>query len=279
MLFRDGQVCELCLDMKVPWPSVLHGCYRGNRLATGIAATTLSMHRFLKTWNRDVARYIALNEFSRSKFIEGGLPVEKIVIKPNFVSPDPTSGRNDGEFVLYVGRLSEEKGTNLMLSAWHHLNRSVPLVIVGSGPLEVEVVSAATRNPNITYHGWLPREKVLNIMQSAAILVFPSQCYENFPMSIVEAFAVGLPVIATNLGAMQRIVEHNRTGLHFAPHDPQDLAAKINWAFEHPEALRRMRREARKESKYTARENLRQLLSIYDSAIAGCSRGRLAHPK
>lgn len=275
LFFRQGRVCEDCLGKTPPWPGVRHACYRQSRAATATVAAMLTVHRLLRTWQRMVDVYIALTEFARQKFIQGGLPAEKIVVKPNFVHPDPGPREGLGDYALYVGRLSSEKGIQTLLTAWKSLGSGYPLKIVGSGPLHASG-SLRGQSPHIDWLGQQPRETVLQLMKGARILIFPSLVYENFPMSIAEAFAVGLPVIASCLGAMAELVEHGRTGLLFRPGDPEDLADKVAWAWSHPHALAEMGRAARHEyeTKYSAECNYKQLIEIYNLAAKHSSRGK-----
>jgi glycosyltransferase involved in cell wall biosynthesis len=116
-------------------------------------------------------------------------------------------------------------------------------------------------------------------MREARVLIFPSVCYETGPLTVLEAFACGLPVIASNLGSIAERVTHEKTGLLFNPGDPADLARKVRWAFEHPEAIEGMRAAARREfeEKYTAERNYEMLMAIYETAIANAKReGRAA---
>jgi len=274
LLYRDGHVCEDCLG-RLPWRGVVHGCYRDSRAASAVVASMLTVHRLLGTWTRKVDMYIALTEFARQKFIEGGLPADKIAVKPNFVHPDPGLGEGQGGFALFVGRLSQEKGLDTLLAAWERLQGRVPLKIVGDGPLASEVAVAAERLEGVEWLGRKPREEVLGLMKQASFLVLPSKVYENFPMTIAEAFATGLPVVASNLGAMATLIDNERTGLHFQPGDPEDLAAKIEWLLSHPEALDQMRKEARAEyeAKYTAERNYQLLIEIYARAIENARKG------
>ncbi|BBM69084.1 glycosyl transferase family 1 [Rhodothermus marinus] len=269
LLMREGRVCEECVGRAVPWPGVLHGCWRGSRLQTSVVAAMLTLHRAMKTWTEQVDCYIALTEFARRKFIEGGLPAEKIVVKPNFVDPDPGMGKHEGNFALFVGRLSPEKGVRTILQAWRLLE-GVPLKVVGDGPLRAEIEAFVRREglEQVEVLGRRPREEVFRLMQEARVLVFPSEWYEGFPMTIAEAFACGLPVIASRLGAIAEIVEEGRTGLLFNPGSPEDLAAKVEWAWAHPRELAEMGREARREyeQKYTAEKNYEMLMAIYERA-------------
>jgi glycosyltransferase involved in cell wall biosynthesis len=269
LFFRDGGVCEDCLGKMVPWPGVAHACYRASRSSSAVVAAMLTTHRTLGTWKAAVDSYITLTEFARQKFIQGGLPAEKIVVKPNFVHPDPGPGQGRGRYFLFVGRLSQEKGVDAMLAAWKRLRKKVPLKIVGDGPLASKVGEAAERLSEVEWMGRQPKDRVLALMKDARALMFPSVWYEGFPMVIAEAYAVGLPVIASDLGSMSSLIDHGRTGLHFHPSDPDDLAAKVEWASLHPAELKRMRQDARSEfeAKYTAERNYRLLMEIYRTVV------------
>jgi len=269
LFFRDGRVCEDCMGKAVPWPGVVHGCYRGSRAASGVIATMLTVHRALRTWTEMVDVYVALTEFARNKFIEGGLPAGKIVVKPNFVAPDPGRGQGGGGYALFVGRLAPEKGTGTMLAAWDRLRTRVPLKIVGDGPLKDQVVRVAAKRSDVEWLGHRPVADVHALMRKADMLVFPSQWYETFGRVAAEAFAAGTPVIAANIGAVAELVEHGRTGLKFRPGDPEDLVSQVEWALSHSAELRSMREEVRAEfeAKYTAERNYRALMEIYEAAL------------
>jgi len=269
LFFRDGRVCEDCMGKAIPWPGVVHRCYRGSRAASGVIATMLTVHRALRTWTEMVDVYVALTEFARNKFIEGGLPAGKIVVKPNFVAPDPGQGQGGGGYALFVGRLAPEKGTETMLAAWDRLGTRIPLKIVGDGPLRDRVVEAAARQPTVEWLGHRPTADVHALMGKADMLVFPSQWYETFGRVAAEAFATGTPVIAANIGAVAELVEHGRTGLKFRPGDPEDLVTQVEWALSHSAELRNMREEVRAEfeAKYTAERNYRALMEIYEAAL------------
>lgn len=204
LLFRDGHVCEDCMGKFVPWPGVVHACYRNSRVASGAIATMLSVHRGMRTWTRMVNVYVALSEFAREKFIRGGLPTEKVVVKPNFVDLDPGVGERKGGYALYVGRLSPEKGLDTLLAAWQRVAGKVPLKIVGDGPLADRVASAAREIGDVQWLGQQSRDKVLALMRNAFALIVPSVWYETFALVVAEAYAVGLPVIASRLGAWRR---------------------------------------------------------------------------
>lgn len=268
LFFRNGNVCEDCLGKAVPLPGVLHGCYRESRVATGAVATMLTVHRTMQTWMKMVDVYIALTEFARQKFIQAGFPEEKIVVKPNFVNPDPGAGEGKGGYALYVGRLSVEKGLDTLLEAWEHLGERLPLKIVGDGPLADQVVEATKKLGSVEWLGRKSIKEVHALMGEATVVIFPSKWYETFGRVAVEAFAKGTPVIAASIGAIAELIEHRRTGLHFRPGDAQDLATQVEFALAHPNELAQMRSEVRSEfeAKYTAKQNYRQLMDIYNLA-------------
>ena len=269
LLLRKGRVCEDCVGKIIPWPGIAHACYRDSRAASTAVAAMLATHRLLQTWKKVVDAYIARTSFSRSKLIEGGLPADKIAIIPSF-APDPGDSAPDNEnFALFAGRLTPEKGIATLISAWNRLNGSaLPLKVAGDGPLRDEVIRHASPGC-VEYVGALPRAQVQSLMRKASFVVFPSVCYENFPLSIVEAFAAGRPVVASRIGAMAEIIEDGRTGLHFRPGEADDLAAKIEWALGHTAEMARMGREARADYllKYTPEKNYEMLTQLYERAI------------
>jgi len=271
-LFRDGRACEECLGRVVPWPAIRHACYRGSRPQTAAVAAMLGLHGRLRTWKNGIDVFIALNEFCKRKFIEGGLPEDKILIKPHFVSPDPGPREGRGEYALFVGRISEEKGIRTLLRAWRHLS-AMPLVIAGDGPLMGLVRSASERSKSAQLRvlGRCAREEVFRLMKGARFLVFPSESYETFGLVLIEAFACGLPVMASRFGVAQDVVREGLTGMLFAGGQPDDLAEKASWLWTRPAEGERMGKAARKEyeEKYTAEHNYRRLMEIYRAALEG----------
>lgn len=268
LFFRDGRTCEDCLGKAVPLAGVWHGCYRESQAASGCVAAMLTVHRAMQTWMKMVDVYIALTEFARQKFIQAGFPPEKIVVKPNFVHPDPKPGEGRGGYALYVGRLSVEKGLDTLLAAWEQLGKQLPLKIVGDGPLADRVVEATKRLDSVEWLGRRSVQEVYELMGEATVVIFPSKWYETFGRVAVEAFAKGTPAIAANIGAIAELIEHGRTGLHFQPGNAEDLATQVEWALTHKSELAQMRYQARTEfeNKYTAQENYRRLMEIYQLA-------------
>jgi glycosyltransferase involved in cell wall biosynthesis len=278
---RDGKVCEECLEHGV-WRGVRYGCYRDSRPATAVVAAMLATHRFLGTWTRLIEYYLVPTQFGRGKFISGGLPEDRILVKPNFVYPDPGEGNSDRTYALYVGRLSPEKGLRTLLAAWARLYTPIPLHIVGNGPMRGELEEYVRQNglTNVRFRGNLNWDDTMAAMKEARCLFFPSECYEGFGMAMIEAFACGTPVIAARMGSMQELVSDGRTGLHFTPGDAEDLANKAEWAWAHATRMAEMGRQARREyqAKYTAARNYEMLMETYRQAIqnSGARRASLA---
>jgi glycosyltransferase involved in cell wall biosynthesis len=268
---KHGRICEECVDHSL-LRSAVYGCYRDSRTATATVAATLAAHRWLGTWNNLVDGYIALTEFGRQKFIGGGLPASKIAVKPHFVEPDPGVREGQGSGGLFLGRLSDEKGVGTLLAAWAQLESPIDLEIAGDGPLRLKLESEVQGRmlKGVHFSGWLTRDQTFAAIKRARFLIFPSEWYEGFGMTIIEAFACGVPVICSRLGAMQELVADGHTGLHFKTGDPEDLAKKIEWACTHPEQIAAMGRYARAEyeQKYSADRNYTMLLNIYEQVIA-----------
>lgn len=262
MFLRDGKVCEDCLG-KVPWRGAVRACYRGSVAQSTVLASMVTLHRAVGTWRHKVTRYVALNEFCRRKFIEGGLPADRIVVKPNFVDFEaPAPGVRDG--FLFVGRLSTEKGIETLVAAARQLNGAT-IRVAGTGP-EAQLLDGV---PGLEALGGLDGDAVRRQMSASNALILPSIWYENFPRTLVEAMACGLPIIASRIGALADLVEEGVTGLLFEPGNADDLARKLRWASDNPAALQAMGARARTlyEERFTARRNYAQLMAIYDDAI------------
>ena len=272
--FRDGRVCTDCVGKPVAFGAIRHACYRGSRSASAAVVTMLSLHRLLGTWERKISVYIALTNLARRMFIDSGLPPDKLVVKPNFVEPDPGAGTGNGGYALFVGRLSAEKGILTLLQAWRSVGDRLPLRLVGDGPLGTEVAAAARETRGVTWLGKHAPKDIVPLLREATCLVFPSECYETFGRVIVEAFAAGTPVVAAGHGAAAELVADGITGVHFRPGDAADLAAKVIHLNSHPALRAAMRTAARSdfEHRFTADVNYQSLLSIYERAISAAPR-------
>jgi len=237
LLYREGRVCEACIGKGLMWPAVVHKCYRDSRVLSAAVAAMLHYHRVTGTWRHLVHVYIALTELARQKLVAGGLPADRIVVKSNFAEPSTRARNGLGDYLLFVGRLSVEKGIGILLAAWRATAELPPLLIVGDGPLCRDVELEAMRDGRLRWLGRCAHEEVESLLSRARALMFPSLWYEGCPLVILEAFSAGVPVIGSALGASGLLVEAGRTGLTHKTGDPRDLAEKALWAWQHPEEM------------------------------------------
>ncbi len=271
IFYRDNHICEDCMGKRFAWPGVLHSCYRGSRAGTAAIAAMQTIHHTIGSWENKVDHFISLSQFGRQKLIEGGLPPEKITVKPNFVYPEPEPSEEPREFVLFVGRLSEEKGIETMLKAWEMIHHEVPLVIAGRGPSSGIVEEAANRLDGVTWLGAQTIDSIYDLMGRATAILFPSEWYETFGRVVIEAYARATPVIASNLGAISELVIPGETGLLFEPASPETLASTAREMWANPDRARKMGRFGRElfEQHYTADQHLASIDQIYASVTGG----------
>jgi len=266
MLLRDGRPCEKCLAGSPGW-GVVHRCYRGSFAGSAAVAHMIRRHRRQNTWARSVDRIAVLSEFSRRKFIEAGIPAHKMRVKPNFLAEDPGAGDGSGGHVLFLGRLGPEKGIAVLTQAWERTSGDSRLIIAGDGPLRQEVERWANGRSNVSYVGWVERPQATELLKSARALVLPSLVYEMHPVTLVEAFASGVPVIVTRHGSLAELVEDGRSGFLVAPGDPVQLAQAIErLAGETP--LWPERSSAARQAyldRFTADCGYRDLMALYET--------------
>lgn len=266
VLMRNGKVCEKCLGGSPLW-GVAHRCYRGSLVGSIATARMIGAQQRKGTWQTQVDRFIALTQFERDKFIQAGVPEDRMVIKPNFIA-DPDVHKSHAHYqrqsALFVGRLSPEKGLRSLLEAWRNID--YPLRIVGDGPMLEELQRTAP--PHVTVVGRLPNAEVHAEMGRAAFLVMPSTWYEGFPVTLVEALACGLPVLASRIGSLEELIEEGRTGRLFTPDDADDIRRAVETVRSNPSELAAMSGAARAlyEARYSAEANLAQLIAIYEAA-------------
>ena len=263
MLLRQGLACEECVGHS-PWRAVLHRCYRNSYSQSAVSATMLTVHRWRGTWRDGVSRYIVLNQLCRDKFMRGGLPASRMRIKPNFVEASRVPQWEDRKGGIFIGRLSTEKGLEVLARAMAMLPQ-LCVDVFGKGPLENLVAESA----GLHYGGFKSPEQLVKKMHTAAYVVAPSTGVESFGLVAIEAFACGTPVIGTRHGGLAELIEHGKTGLLVKPGDVDELAHAIAWAETHPAAMRQMGQAARAEylARYTPEHNYEILLGIYAEAI------------
>lgn len=277
VMFRDGRPCMDCLGRAFAWPGVLHSCYRQSHAATAAVASMNAVHRYMGTWTDKIDLLIALTESCRQKFVAGGQPPSKIVVKPNFLLSDPGPGGGEGGFALFAGRFSAEKGVATLLAAWRTIGNRLPLVLVGDGPLREAVSAAASETPGITWLGERTHEEVLDLMGRARVAVVPSEWHEPFGLVVIEAFAKGTPVLGSDRGSIGELVEPGKSGLLFKAGEPADLVEKMEALLAMGDGSAQLRAGARRafEERYTAERNYHLLMKCYEQALE-INRGRLA---
>ncbi len=267
-MFRNGQICQDCTRSLAY--AVKRGCYRNSRLETATVAIMLKFHRLRETWTSRVDAYVSLTQFSRDFFVGLGLPDKKIHVKPNFLSHDPGQRSSPGNYALFVGRLSQEKGVLEMLRTWLQLPH-IPLVVVGDGPLYDDASQMLQRSgsTHIRLLGRMSAENTQAQIKGARFLVFPSRWYEPFGMVLLEAAAAGVPAIASRIAGVPELVIENKTGLLFDFHKADDLASQANWAWSHPAEMEGMGAAARQLylENFTAEKNYESLINVYRSVV------------
>jgi len=274
MFLRENKICEKCLGGSI-LNSVVHGCYRDSVSQTIPIAGMISLNKILNTWNKRVDKFIALTEFAKSKFVQGGLKEDKIVVKPNFINS--TTNKVDinekEKIILFVGRLSKEKGTNLLLEAWNLIENkhNYKLVIIGEGP-EEERLKSEYNNEDIIFKGSLNSDEVLENMRKSRYLVVPSIWYEGFPMTIIESYSVGTPVLASNIGSLKEIIIDGKTGYKFEAGNVKEITFKLQTIInENDISYTRLLENtlANFKKNYTDKVNYENLIDIYNRAIKG----------
>jgi glycosyltransferase involved in cell wall biosynthesis len=284
-MLRDGRPCELCLKGST-FNAVRYRCYRDSYVGSAAVAWMVSLHRYLMTFQRKVDRFITLTQFEKSVFARAGFPAERITVRPNATrDPGPVSRPRRGaqkvgpagDYALFLGRLSPEKGIETLLKAW----RDVPLDlrIAGEGPL-APMVRAAHRDPRerVTYLGQITPDEAHDQLSEAAFLVMPSECYESFGMVLIEAFSHGIPVVASNLGAMAETVDDAITGSLFAAGQPRALATEARKLASDPDMRGRMGAAARAvyEQRYTLERGYELLMQVYDEVSTAAKTAHAA---
>lgn len=278
-LSRNELPCNECVSRRVAWPGVLHRCYRSSLPATVAVTLMLAMHRAIGTWTAAVDAYIVLTEFARDRFIEGGLPGDRLVVKPNFVYPDPGPGTHEGGFALFVGRLSRDKGLPTILDAWQGMGGTLPLKIVGAEVSQLDQAVPHREIEGVEWIGTVAHSDLLRMMQDATLLVFASPLHEGMPSAILEAFATGLSVVAADMGGAKSLIEDGRNGVLFEAGDAQALTAAVARVCGDVDARARMGAAARADflRSHTAARSLDRLLDIYSGAADRADKSSVNH--
>ena len=272
---RDEEACLLCLDRKSVLPALRYGCYRKSRMATLPVAAMIAFHNAVETWNNNVDEFITLSEFQRAKMLAFGIRADSLHVKPHFMErpPEPVRWSAREEKCVFVGRLYEAKGIHLLVDAWKRWGDGAPrLEIIGDGPMRASLsraVDAGGLGRKVTFTGNVSHEETIGRISKAKLLILPSLCFEGFPMVIQEAFALEVPVAASNIGSLPFIVKENVSGSLFSPGNSQEILASVRRLMSEPGSLAALGKGARREfeEKYTAEKNHAMLMEIYRLAI------------
>lgn len=267
---REGEVCTECIDKKSVIPALRHGCYRGSRVATFPMATNIALHRFRGTWRNDVDAFIALTGFQKEVMCRAGLPAEKVFVKPNFYPGNPAifPWQDRPDRVIFVGRISAEKGVSDLIDAWLDWGPSSPeLVVVGDGPDRAELEARCKGLSGIRFLGQIPAEAAQREIAKARLLILPSRWFEGFPMVLREAFALSTPALVSDLGPLPDLVAP-AGGEVFRAGDAADLLVKTQALWADKKRLQTMSKAcyAVFKNSYTEEKNYQALMGIYQTA-------------
>jgi glycosyltransferase involved in cell wall biosynthesis len=270
---RADHVCTDCYDRNSVIPGLRHGCYRG-RLRTMPVAAMIALHKGLHTWTRKVDAFIAQSEYQRDRLAAAGLPPRNLFVKPHFCATPPEvvpwSGRVDK--VVHIGRLSKQKGVQVLLDAWSRLGESAPaLELIGDGP-DRAVYERQARvlglDRRVQFLGLVSEERKQAALSTAKLLIMPTLWFETFGLVIAEAFAWGVPVVCSNLSCLPSIITDGRNGRLFPPGDSAALAATVRGLWERQDEMMSMANFAREthERRHRADDNIGELEEIYAAA-------------
>ncbi|HEX6400477.1 MAG TPA: glycosyltransferase [Actinomycetota bacterium] len=260
-LLRDGRICEDCVG-RVPWPGVVHRCYRGSALGSGALAASLALHRSIGSFDL-VTLFLAVGGFVRDKHVEAGVPSDRIQVKANFAWPVARRSAG-GRYSIFVGRLAREKGVETILDAW----RDAPgeLLIAGDGPDAERLRRLAP--PRVRFLGSVPSDEVPSLIREARALLVPSLWYEGQPRAVLEAYAAAVPVVASRIGGLAELVTDGRSGLLVDAGDPGSWAVAVKRISDDAECDR-LGEGAYAEwtDRYTPERGLRALEEAYATAL------------
>lgn len=267
--FSKNKVCEACRGRKF-YNVVIRKCRKDSFAASFVVMLEEYIQRLLGLLGL-VDFFIAPSKFLRNKMIEYDFSSDKVIHLAYPIDAKDTRflSTNNG-YVLYSGRLSYEKGLRTLIKAVS-LCDSVKLVIAGDGPLrkELEAMAEKAGRSKVEFLGYVDRDKLQEFIIEASSVILPSEWYENFPFSILEAFVSAKPVIGSRIGGIPELVTDGETGLLFEPGNAEDLAIKIRWMMDHPKERQEMGRRARElvEKKYSPGLHYKRLMDVYRMAL------------
>jgi glycosyltransferase involved in cell wall biosynthesis len=271
---RKDRACTLCLDKKSVIPALRYGCYRESRIATLPVSAMIAFHNAISTWRNTIDAFITLTDFQRETMVRFGIPSESLFVKPHFLEdpPQPIPWKDRDNKAVFVGRLYAAKGIHVLLEAWKRMGKGAPhLEIVGDGPMRAQLIRSAQESEasdSVSFLGNVSREEAMHRISRAKLLIVPSLCLEGFPMVVQEAFALGVPVAASNIGSLPSLIADNKNGKLFIPGDAGDILSCVTGLLVDNTRLRILGESARREfdEKYTAEKNYTILMAVYRAA-------------
>lgn len=265
LLYSGGRVCERCRNNRYYY-AILRRCKRDSLAASALAALELYLHRAMRIYDDNVDVFIAPSRFLREKMMEFNMDGRKIVHIPQLIDAQAYAPRYEpGDYFIYFGRLSVEKGVYTLIEAMRRFG-SGKLYIAGEGPQRAELERQAAGAGDITFLGYVPRDKLMELVRGAMFAVIPSECYDNAPMSVYEAFALGKPVVGSRIGGIPELIGHGENGLLFEPGDAGDLAEKIAHMHTHSAVIAGMGKNARErlEREHSRARHYRAIMGVYE---------------
>jgi glycosyltransferase involved in cell wall biosynthesis len=265
-LHRDGRICTECVGGS-PLPAVKHGCYRGSSAATVPMAASMVANR--RRWWTGVSRFFCISAAQRDLLVSAGMPGERMAVKHNFVTDPGVRRTGGGKHVLFLGRVTEEKGVALLMRAWDRLGGAlgVPLVIAGTGPMQDEVAAWAAGRDDVSYVGLQNKAECRALTADAVAVVAPSTWLEAFGLVVVEAMAAGVPTVAAAHGAFPELVDDGVTGLLHVPNDAASLADRLRAVVGDRNREMGDAARVRYEKDFTPAVGLDRLITGYEAAI------------
>ncbi len=263
--FFNGQPCDRCRPRRYG-RCITGKCVKGSRASSLLCATEMFYHDITSAYTGRIDRFISPSQFLANKLLDRDFPPERIEVIPNFIDTERwRPAAEKGDHVLFAGRLSVEKGVDTLIRAMAKLP-DIPVKIAGSGMLERKYRTLAHELGacNVDFLGFRPEEEVRGMIQEARFVVMPSECYENAPMTVLEAFACGTPVLGSRIGGIPELVKEGETGALFEPGDVQDLRRAVELLWD-SRVLGDMGVKARQltESKYSPARHYDKIINIY----------------
>lgn len=267
LMYVNNKICNDCVGKTIPYPGMVKKCYRDSYTASGITAAMLSFHNLLNTWKNKIDGFICISQFVKSQLILGNFNEEQLYVKYNFVSTDIPPNFDPEDYYIYAGRISTEKGIDLLLNTFE-VNKK-KLFVIGDGPLKQKIIESAREHNNIIFLGKLSLSETYQKIANAKALIFPSNWHEPFGRTIVESFAHGTPVIGSCLGGISELIKDGYNGFLFDPYKNDGLSKTID-QFEGLLNIPEFRKNSYSSYKnnYDSASNFSQLINIYNKILS-----------